>query len=553
MERGESGQHVHDVADGRRAEDEHLHLRILASRSRGVVVLRVAHDRHPPPVGADDVAFGHGLRRVVRALAVDVGPEREQQPSHVVLGEDDHVVHAPERGHEKGAIRRRLDGPALALEPAHGLVGVDPHHQDVRLGAGPLQVANVADVENVEAPVGEGDGLPRPARLGDALLHFLQRADLRGGLPQASPSTAARSSPGGHGGGGVLHHHDASCVVREAGGLRRPGARGQGEGEGRDHGVARARHVRHLVGAVDRDVQRRLSRLEQRHPVPAPRDQHRLRPQPTDEGAARRLEPRAVEADRDPERRFHLRLVRRDRGHAPEAEQVEARVHGDRHLPAPGESHRGPDHLGAQEAEPVVAHEHAVEGAAEGPQSPHERGSSLAARRQDGRPVHAHHLLSRGVDASGQDARLHRRRVAGCHDHVARRDPLRPQEAPQVASVGVAAEDSERQRHPAESPDVVDRVRPAPEADVGRVVLEDEHGRLAAHPLHAPVDELVGHEIRHHQHAPTAEGSHQLEKPRPHAGSPPATMRSTASRRCSATRSGGRDHRAAWCVHSPRP
>ena len=113
----------------------------------------------------------------------------------------------------------------------------------------------------------------------------------------------------------------------------------------------------------------------------------------------------------------------------------------------------------------------------------------------------------------------------------------------QLAAVRVLAHDAERQRLAAERPDVVHGVRAAAQAHVARLVLQDQHRRLAADALDTAVHELVRHQVGEHQHAPATEGADQGLEPRglAHAASRPR-IRSTASSRFSATRSGERCH-----------
>ena len=81
------------------------------------MVFGVAHDRDPPPVGADDVALGNRLLGVVGALAVDIGPERQEEVAHVVLLEDDDEVRGLQGGDEQRAVLGRHHRTALPLEP----------------------------------------------------------------------------------------------------------------------------------------------------------------------------------------------------------------------------------------------------------------------------------------------------------------------------------------------------------------------------------------------------------------------------------------------------
>ena len=96
---------------------------------------------------------------------------------------------------------------------------------------------------------------------------------------------------------------------------------------------------------------------------------------------------------------------------------------------------------------------------------------------------------------------------SGSVAHAAGGDAALPQERAQAAAVLVPADHAHGHRRSAEGADVVHGVGAAAQAHVGAVVLEDEHGRLAAHPLHGAVDELVGHEVGQHEDAPAAEGA----------------------------------------------
>ena len=131
----------------------------------------------------DDVALGHGVDGVVGALAVHVGQQREQR-AHGRLGEDDDVVHAAQRRHELGAVGRRQDGPARALQRPHRRVVVDGDDQPVGLRRGALEIADVADVQQVEAAVGERDRAPRRAVARD-------RVDAARRVSESTPSVPA--------------------------------------------------------------------------------------------------------------------------------------------------------------------------------------------------------------------------------------------------------------------------------------------------------------------------------------------------------------------------
>ena len=97
-----------------------------------------------------------------------VGLERGEQRADRRFREDDDVIDAAEGGDELGAIGSRKDGSALPFQRADGVIVVDRDHQHVGFASCGLEIADVADVQQVEAAVGECDRAPRRALLGDA-------------------------------------------------------------------------------------------------------------------------------------------------------------------------------------------------------------------------------------------------------------------------------------------------------------------------------------------------------------------------------------------------
>ena len=101
----------------------------------------------------------------------------------------------------------------------------------------------------------------------------------------------------------------------------------------------------------------------------------------------------------------------------------------------------------------------------------------------------------RGVDAAGENARLDRRpvrrRAARCRADRRRVQSWRAAGGPRL----VAPDQAGQARAAAERRDVVGGVAGAAGHDLGRVVLEDQHRRLARHARDLAVDELVGDEV----------------------------------------------------------
>ena len=126
------------------------------------------------------------------------------------------------------------------------------------------------------------------------------------------------------------------------------------------------------------------------------------------------------------------------------------------------------------------------------------------------------------MDAAGENARLDRRSI------VLRADDLRAIDAARkLASsrrpFGIGADQPGEPRAAAERRDVVGRVARAARHHLCRVVLEDQHRRLAGYARHLAVDELVGDEIADHEHTrapkPSMSDSSRDSVPRVHAAS----------------------------------
>ena len=171
------------------------------------------------------------------------------------------------------------------------------------------------------------------------------------------------------------------------------------------------------IGAEDRNVHRRLARLEQRHAAAAARDQH-ARPSACASAARgrRARAPRWLSSIVDAEHLLDFRFVRRARGQAAIARQRVARIDQDRHaalLRARSGAASSATKRGVHQAGAVVGDQHRV-----GVRDRARRGAlerRRAARRSTGSrgvAIDAHDLLLRRVDAAGEDARLDRRAIA---------------------------------------------------------------------------------------------------------------------------------------------
>ena len=122
----------------------------------------------------------------------------------------------------------------------------------------------MADVEHIEAAVGEDDALAAllvTCKQGLKLRRErILACDER--MAQDGVSSGRFAMNGGeefgarHGGGAALHHHQAAGDVGDVRGFERGGAGGEGQGVGCEDGVACAGDVDGLIAAKDGNVRR---------------------------------------------------------------------------------------------------------------------------------------------------------------------------------------------------------------------------------------------------------------------------------------------------------
>ena len=143
------------------------------------MVLGIAHDDDAASAGFDFVALGDAFGGVVGALGVKIGTDFADDGADVVLREDDHGIDIGEGGENFGALGFRHDRAAFAFQCADRSVGVDGNNELASKCAGSVEIANVADVEDVETAVGEGDAISGVAPGRDAALQVVTGKNLR--------------------------------------------------------------------------------------------------------------------------------------------------------------------------------------------------------------------------------------------------------------------------------------------------------------------------------------------------------------------------------------
>jgi hypothetical protein len=110
----------------------------------------------PAAVGFHDRLFGDRpfAIGVIRAFAVNIRSKLREDGNRVSLSKDGHVVDRLKRGDGLRAILFADHRPQIALDGAHAGVAVQADDQDIAEGFGVAKAADMADMKEVEAPVG---------------------------------------------------------------------------------------------------------------------------------------------------------------------------------------------------------------------------------------------------------------------------------------------------------------------------------------------------------------------------------------------------------------
>jgi len=151
------------------------------------VVFGIADDGHAAAAGKHNVAFGHALSGIVRALGMNIGSQQANQLFDIQFIKDGYCIDVCERCQQLGALVIGDARPALSLDLACAGIRIDGYDQPSAQFLGGAQIAYMADVKEIEAAIGQDDPVTGGAPPLDLLCQFRGRKNFLGGLRQFSP------------------------------------------------------------------------------------------------------------------------------------------------------------------------------------------------------------------------------------------------------------------------------------------------------------------------------------------------------------------------------
>ena len=119
------------------------------------MIFRVAYDGDPNSEKCGDFAFRHGVGSVVGPFGVNVRLNFAEQRHNVELVENYDVVHKFQRGDERRTRTLGENWAAFAFQFSGTGIGIDSDDEKIAFLFCGLQVANVADVQQIEDAIRE--------------------------------------------------------------------------------------------------------------------------------------------------------------------------------------------------------------------------------------------------------------------------------------------------------------------------------------------------------------------------------------------------------------
>src|SRR5579883_93701 len=147
---------------------------------------QIRNEPHAATIGLYHFGFWQPVRvkllatcaGVVAAFDVDGRLQLLDEGAGGWLIEDGDIINAGEGGEDFGALLLRHQGATWAFQAARAFVAVQAKNQEIAQRAGILQVANMAEVQQVEAAIGENGLFACLLPASDDLRQFIMRENL---------------------------------------------------------------------------------------------------------------------------------------------------------------------------------------------------------------------------------------------------------------------------------------------------------------------------------------------------------------------------------------
>src|SRR6202041_1915522 len=125
----------------------------------GRVILGITDNHDSPSAAFNLIALRNALHRIVRPLGMEIRTDFADEGAHVILWENYDRIHIRQRRQNFRTFFGRDYPPALALQCPHGNVRIHRDNQSAAESTCRVQVANMPNVQHIEAPVRQRDAI----------------------------------------------------------------------------------------------------------------------------------------------------------------------------------------------------------------------------------------------------------------------------------------------------------------------------------------------------------------------------------------------------------
>ncbi len=142
------------------------------------VILGITYDDDAPSTSLDLGTLGDALLRVVGALGMKIRTDFANDGAHVRFWKDYDGVNVRQRRQNFRAFFRRHHGPPFALQCVHRRIGIHGNNQFAPEFPRGVQVAYMANMQQIETPVGQGDAIAGATPVRHTPPQFIARNNL---------------------------------------------------------------------------------------------------------------------------------------------------------------------------------------------------------------------------------------------------------------------------------------------------------------------------------------------------------------------------------------
>jgi hypothetical protein len=151
------------------------------------MILAIANNLDPAAAGQYHIPFWHRVLGVISAFGVDIGAQNLDQCADVGSIEDGDCIHILEGSQDLRAFNARSAWAILAFQGANARIRIYGHHNLAAQLLCTMQVANVADMQQIKASVRKNDLIPGGAPLLYLLGEIGQRKNFWGSANLSTP------------------------------------------------------------------------------------------------------------------------------------------------------------------------------------------------------------------------------------------------------------------------------------------------------------------------------------------------------------------------------